>query len=85
MIFVNKQNIDIEGDFEEVIAEIAYIIMSVYEIKEIPLKDKTLKVLLEEIINISYKEYKNLNKLKFNNKLWKYLLNIDIEDKKKKL
>lgn len=65
MIFVNKQNIEIEGNFEEVITEIAYLIMSMYEIKEIPLKDETLKVLLEEIINISYKEYKNQNKLKF--------------------
>lgn len=62
MIFVNKQNIEIEGDFEEVITEIAYLIKSMYEIKEIHVKDETLKVLLEEIINISYKEYKNQNK-----------------------
>ena len=34
MIFVNKQNIDIEGDFEEVIAEIAYIIFNLYSLEE---------------------------------------------------
>lgn len=65
MIFVNKQSIEIEGNFDDVVSEIAYIIFSMYEIRQKPLTDETLKTLLEEIYNISYKEYKSQNKLKF--------------------